>query len=350
MKVAHVIWALKAGGSETMLVDIANEQASTDDITIIIGNNALDQTVLKGLNSRVKVRFIGRPVGSCNPWYILKLLHALRTLKPDIVHAHQESFITILRFLCFPKVLTVHDTNQALRLVHKYDAVYSISEAVRHDIQARQADVLSTVVDNGICFSAIKAKTSYGQLPFRIIQVSRLNHEKKGQDVLLRALKHTIATTGNGKMLVDFIGEGPSSEYLTGLAEELGVEKCCRFLGVQSRRMIYDTLHTYDLLVQPSRYEGFGLTVVEAMAARVPVLVSNIEGPMEIIASGEHGYFFKTGDYTDCSEKVINVMKDSREVNFPEKLRRNAEYAKSRFDIENTAKKYLEEYRKVIGE
>src|SRR6185437_7177592 len=338
MKIAHVIWSLKAGGSEAMLVDIANHQALSDDITIIIGSSIVDQIVLKGLSDRVKIRIMGRPAGSCNPWYLLKVLYALRILKPDIVHAHQESFIAILRFLCFRKVLTVHDTNLSPQLAHKYDAVYTISDAVRNVLTRKNPDALSTVISNGSCFSAVKVKTSYGHLPFRIVQIGRLQHEIKGQDILLNAMKYLIDIIRKGHVLIDFVGEGPSLEFLEGLSEELGMAKWCRFIGRQSRGMIYDNLHTYDLLVQPSRYEGFGLTVVEAMAARVPVLVSNIEGPMEIIAGGEYGYFFKAGDYADCSEQVINVMKNSQEVNFPEKLRRNAEYAKSRFDIANTAK------------
>ena len=348
MKVAHLIWSLKVGGSETMLIDIANEQALTNDVTLVLGNAVLDSTVLKGLSSRVKLISIGRPPGSRNPWYILKLLHTVKKLSPDIVHAHQESFIRVVRLLSAPKVLTVHDTNQELHSVIEYDAVYSISEAVRHDINTKHPDCLTEVVPNGIYFSALLPKTSYGQLPFRIVQVSRLYHDIKGQDILLRALQHVSEAIGGGRVLVDFVGEGTSREYLGALAEQLGVAPWCSFLGQQPRTWVYKNLHTYDLLVQPSRYEGFGLTVVEAMAARVPVLVSNIEGPMEIVGNGKYGYFFRTEDSVDCSEKIASVMKDSQRGNFSEELLGNAEYAKSRFDIANTARKYLEAYSKVI--
>ena len=55
---------------------------------------------------------------------------------------------------------------------------------------------------------------------------------------------------------------------------ELNLEKHVRFLGNQSREYVYSHLKDYDLFVQPSRFEGFGLTVAEAMAACVPVLVT----------------------------------------------------------------------------
>ncbi|HMS83539.1 MAG TPA: glycosyltransferase family 4 protein [Nitrospira sp.] len=349
MKVAHLIWSFKAGGSETMLVDIANEQALSNDVAIFIGNTDVDEVVLKSLNERVKVELIGRPPASQNLWYIVKLIRALMAFDPDIVHAHQESFIKFLRLLSFHKVMTVHDTNQRLKNVQGYDAIFSISEAVRDDIQVKQPGIRSTVIPNGICFSAVKAKTSYGQLPFRIVQVGRLDHQIKGQDILLRALQSVSQLFEGRSIVIDFIGVGPSKEYLSILAEELGLAEQCRFVGGQSRKTIYEQLHTYDLLVQPSRYEGFGLTVVEAMAARVPVLVSNRQGPMEIIENGKHGYFFTAENHVDCGQKIVSIIKDSQKENFPEKLIAHAEYAKKQFDIANTAHQYLDAYARVIS-
>lgn len=349
MRVAHLIWSLQVGGSETMLVDIANEQANANEVILVIGNDAVDTTLRNELSNRVHVELVGRPAGSRNPWYALKLFRTLRKIGPDVIHAHQESFLDIVRWLPTSKVLTVHDTRVHLRTVNKYDAIYGISEAVCADIVNRCPAVSPTVIHNGICPSKIPQKTQYGQRPFRVVQISRLYHEKKGQDILLRALHCMSDVIERGQVVVDFVGEGPSMDYLRKLASELGVEKGCRFLGAQPRRMLYERLHTYDLLVQPSRYEGFGLTVVEAMAAGVPVLVSNIEGPMEIIDNGKYGYYFQVGDHLDCSEKMIHIMKNSEHRILPEQLQRVAEYARRRFDITETANLYLDAYGKLIS-
>jgi len=349
MRVAHLIWSFNAGGSETMLVDIANEQVQSTDVAILIGNTDTDDVLLNALSKRVKVKLIGRPPASHNPWYIAKTIGALTSFRPDIVHAHQESFIKILRFLPFRKVVTVHDTNQKLKCLQGYDAVFSISEAVRQDVQTKTPSIHSTIIPNGICFSAVKEKTNYGQLPFRIVQVGRLDHQIKGQDVFLRALQLVSQLIGSSNVFVDIIGEGPSKEYLTILAEELGLAGQCRFLGKQSRSTIYEQLHTYDLLVQPSRYEGFGLTVVEAMAARVPVLVSNIQGPMEIIEYGKHGYFFLSEDHLDCSKQILRIVEESQMEGFAEVLCARSNYARRRFNITDTAYLYLGAYEKVIS-
>jgi glycosyltransferase involved in cell wall biosynthesis len=348
MKIAHLIWGLDVGGAETMLVDIANEQASSAEVAIMVGNAAIDGSVFDSLSSKVVTSLVRRPPGSWNPWHLLKLIHMLRKFSPDIIHAHHASFAKIARALSAPMVLTVHATNLRLESSERYAAIYGISEAVRNDLMARHSIRSPMVIHNGICFSKIPQKTSYGQFPFRIVQVGLLHHDKKGQDILLRALKHVSGEMGDGKVLIDFIGAGTSREYLCNLAEQLGIAKWCRFLGRQARSVIYDQLRTYDLLVQPSRYEGFGLTIVEAMAARVPVLVSDIEGPMEVIDHGNYGYYFRAGDHVDCGEKIAVVIKDSQRDSIQGHLQGVAEYARRRFDVATTARNYLDEYKNVI--
>jgi glycosyltransferase involved in cell wall biosynthesis len=84
------------------------------------------------------------------------------------------------------------------------------------------------------------------------------------------------------------------------------------------------------------------------MAAKLPVLVSDIEGPMEIIDRGRHGFFFRSEDFKDCGDRIIEIMHLSRTSDFPPRINESYEYAKNRFDIRLTARKYLEEYEKII--
>ncbi|MCC8171363.1 MAG: glycosyltransferase [Parabacteroides sp.] len=109
---------------------------------------------------------------------------------------------------------------------------------------------------------------------------------------------------------VDFIGTGESEATLKRLVKTLGVEEQVRFLGLRSRRYIYSCLKEYDLMCHPARYEGFGLTVAEGMAARLPVLVSTGGGPYEIIAQGRLGYAFENGNPQDCADKIEAIYND----------------------------------------
>jgi len=349
VKIVHLIWQFKLGGAEAMLVDIVNAQSLTEEVTLIVGNAAVEQTLLNRVSKRVQIQLLGRPQGSRNPWYLMRLYYMLKQIKPTIIHAHLDSFIRLLKYISVPRVLTLHTTGMPLMpQVNQYDAVYCISDAVRRDIETRYPEISTRVIPNGINFASLPQKANYGNKPFRLVQVSRLDHLQKGQDILLRAMKKVNDTLGEGQVTLDLIGEGPSKEFLLKLTEELGLENC-RFLGLRSRSDVYETLHNYDLLVQPSRIEGFGLTVVEAMAAGLPVLVSDIEGPMEVIERGRYGYFFRSEDVDGCAKQILDIMKLSSSPGFVQARKAVEQYAKNTYDVTTTAKRYVMDYSRITA-
>jgi len=63
MRVIHLIWGLNTGGSETMLVDIVNEQSLTAEVVVLIGNADVDLAVLERISPKVEVKFLGRQPG-----------------------------------------------------------------------------------------------------------------------------------------------------------------------------------------------------------------------------------------------------------------------------------------------
>jgi glycosyltransferase involved in cell wall biosynthesis len=331
-----------------MLGDIAIEQAIAHDTWIIVVNRDIDASIALGTSPSLRWVTLSRPPGSSNPWYLLKLIFWLWRINPDVVHAHQESFIRLRKLISAPMVLTVHGTRSPLNDgLAAYDSVCCISEAVRDDVVSRFPQCRPRIIRNGIDFAAVKPKAHYASNPFRIVQVSRLAHEIKGQDVLIRALRLVLDRMGEGSVSVDFIGGGESLSYLRQLCVDSRVDGRCRFLGSATRQSIYDTLREYDLLVQPSRYEGFGLTVIEGIAAGLPVLVSDIEGPMEIISGGQLGWSFRSEDAEDLAGKLMELMALSRESGFAERMRSRVELAHSRFDIKLTAQRYIDEYTRL---
>jgi glycosyltransferase involved in cell wall biosynthesis len=348
VKIVHLTWGLGVGGAETMLGDLAMEQASAHETWVIVVNRDIEASIALGASPSLRWVTLSRPPGSSNPWSLLKLILWLWWINPDVVHAHQESFIRLRRLIGAPMVLTIHGTRSPLSDgLAAFDSVCGISEAVRDDVVSRFPECRPRVIPNGINFKAMKLKALYGSSPFRIVQVSRLAHEIKGQDLLIRALRPLLDRLGDNAVSVDFIGGGESLSLLRQLCVESGVDRQCRFLGAATRQSIYATLREYDLLVQPSRYEGFGLTVVEGIAAGLPVLVSDIEGPMEIIAGGELGWSFKSEDPRDLSNKLLDLIALSRESDFAERMRTRAELARGRFDITLTAQRYVDEYMRL---
>jgi glycosyltransferase involved in cell wall biosynthesis len=348
VKILHLTWGLGIGGSETMLVDIAAEQVRAHETWIAVMNRDIDASIAADLDRSVRVVTLGRPPGSLNPWYFVKLALWLLWIKPDVVHAHQESFSRFRRLIRAPMVLTVHNTRLPLSDgLAAFESVCCISEAVRIDVASRFPRCRPQVIYNGIKFDAVRRKDRYGSEPFRIVQVSRLAHEQKGQDLLIRSLRAVLDRRHAHELLVDFIGEGDSLDYLKQLSVDCGVEGQCRFLGAAARQTIYETLHEYDLLVQPSRYEGFGLTIIEGIAAGLPVLVSDIDGPVEIVADGQLGWSFRSDDTDGLSQKLIELIAASRLPGFAGQMQTRVEQGKRRFDITLTARKYLDEYARI---
>lgn len=351
MKIAHVICSLCTGGAELMLIDILDKQADHgQDVTLIVVNKQYEQSLINKLPQHIRTIFIDRPEGSKNPFWLLKLNYVLRKLKPEIIHYHHDKAAG-MSFRLFDggkTIATVHDTKINLKYYLNLDEVCSISESVQQDLMSRYG-IESPVVYNGIDTDLIKRKEfqqHHSKTQYSIVQVSRLNHGKKGQDLLIDAVAKLIDEGFD--IGLSLIGVGESEQFLKERAVTLGIEHAVNFLGLRDRNYIYEHLQDYDLLVQPSRYEGFGLTVAEAMIAKVPVLVSDIEGPMEVIGNGLYGRSFRTGSVDSLVDSLRSIFRDYDSV------RRIAEHeaynhALSSFDISVTAKRYIDRYSRLLS-
>lgn len=334
---------MNTGGTETMLVDIANEQAKTENVSIIIVNKNINESITDKISKNIKVYRINRILGSRNPIKIVKLNLLLKKSNPDIIHCHNHTLINLIRIPLKAKVyLTVHGLQYPTINLKKYDKLFAISDSVKNDILSHD-NLKVQVVYNGIKTESLKQKEN-GRLKkiFKIVQVGRLDHEKKGQHILINALAQLKHNQPEIHFTLDIIGEGSSLNYLQQLVKETGLNNDVFFIENKSRNYVYDNLYEYDLLVQPSVYEGFGLTVAEAMAAKVPVLVSNIHGPMEIIKNGKYGAYFETENVNDCAKKIAYIFDNY--IEYKNIAERALEFCQNNFSISSTARNYIKHY------
>lgn len=182
---------------------------------------------------------------------------------------------------------------------------------------------------------------------FRIVQIGRLTR-LKGQDILLRAVALCRDRFGLKDISLEFIGDGEDRGELEELAAELNLQENVRFLGWKSREYLYRHLKDYDLLVQPSRREGFGLTVAEAMTAKVPVLTSNLEGPLEITDRGLCGWFFESENPEACAKEIMHIHNDYGGKRFLSKVVLAYQRAVNNYDINVMVRKLEQQYRGVV--
>lgn len=350
MKIVHIIPSFRFGGIETMIVNIANYQSETNDVYILVLMDQVESSLVERLSSRVHFICTRRKAKSLSIIPLLKFNYWLWKIQPDIIHIHDASLARFIIHKFLDKaILTLHTTFyrkvQHRYCYHKIKKIYAISYAVQKNL-LNYLNRQSSVVCDGIDVDKIK-KHSVVKLDkkyFSMVQVSRLDHEQKGQHLLIQAISKLKEKKGI-PILLDFIGSGRSFDYLKKLAQELNVQNCIRFLGSKTQDYIFDHLCEYDLFVQPSIFEGFGLTVAEAMAAKVPVLVSANEGPLEIINGGKCGYTFQNGNVEDLVNQIRKIIEQGRSS---EMIEAAYERVRTYYNVKGTAECYLDEYRKIL--
>lgn len=343
MRIVHILWALETGGVETMLVDIVNEQVNMAEVAIIVVNDLINPVLLSLIDKRCEVSLLRRKTGSRNPWPWVRLNFQLAKFHPDIIHFHLEG-IRKMVFYSAPKVFTIHNTHTSGKEYPKFHALYAISDAVK--AYTERQGFGATTIHNGIYPEKIKVRNVplKSKPPYRLVCVGRLYSPHKGQDLLIQALgilkKRRISA-----FHIDLIGDGQSGKDLENMVVDNGLESDVTFLGHRNRSYVYKHLCDYDLFVLPSRSEGFGLSVAEAICAKIPVLVSNLEGPTEVLDGGRYGMLFEHDDAESLADQLELFARKGYDGS---KVEEAYQYVCEHFNIVQTAKKYVEEYRIIL--
>lgn len=139
--------------------------------------------------------------------------------------------------------------------------------------------------------------------------VGRLGRQKAPIDfVKMAALVHSQ------KPQTHFVwaGSGPLEEAARKLSEELGITEVCHFIGEYED--VPSLLGAMDCFVLPSLWEGFPIVLLEAMAAGVPIVATDIPGNDESVSSGRNGWLVSPGDPSALAEKVLNLLNDPKQA------------------------------------
>lgn len=359
MRIAHLTWSMGVGGTQTLLTGIANIQVQMGhDVAIFIVDDIADLTIISKIDPRVKIFYLRRKRGTKAILPFVKLNWQLWTFHPDIIHSHAGKLSKAI-FTRVPMVATIHNMVAAFKNkeLHpgnykKYQRVFAISNAVKDDV-LRKGFVGVTVIENGIPCEEIKCKTNINiGNTIHVVQVSRISFSPKRQDLAVQALsvlKDRLMREHNRnakRCVMHFVGDGPDMGQLKEMVSQLGLEDDVVFEGLKDRNWVFDHLRDYDLFLQPSDNEGFGLTVAEACAAKLPVLVSDVDGPLEVIDGGKLGMVFRHSDADDLADKLFQFIRDGYDTSIVEKAYQNT---LEHYSIAKTTQRYIEEYKKVIN-
>ncbi|MBS4033340.1 MAG: glycosyltransferase family 4 protein [Ignavibacterium sp.] len=137
--------------------------------------------------------------------------------------------------------------------------------------------------------------------------VGRLRWEK-GQDILIEAMPEVVRAIPSAMLLV--VGDGPDRMSLEQRAKSLELENNILWLGQKSPEEVYQLCSIMDVVVVPSRFEGFGLTAAEAMSASRPVIGSRLDGLTEVVANDVTGLLVSSGDSAALGRALIDLLSD----------------------------------------
>ncbi len=248
----------------------------------------------------------------------------------DLIHAHAYGYFPTYvgalarRIRKVPLVITPHSntgrSRAAKRIFDILVPTLTLRQAQRiialTESEAEYLTVLGiprqqiVVIPNGVNlaeFANIRPKTIRDN-DATIIFVGRLYPKQKGLEVLIQALSHIPRSV---KFRLDLVGEdwGAVSGLLQ-LARQIGVDDRVVVRGSSGRDSLLHSYASADLLVLPSLFEAFGIVLLEAMAAGLPVVASNVGGIPEVVEDGKTGLLVKPGDSERLGAAIEKLLSD----------------------------------------
>lgn len=202
-----------------------------------------------------------------------------------------------------------------------------------------------TQLPNGVETDSIPVKADYAlNDEVRLIFVGRL-HQQKGLDVLLAAFQQVIRKYPSLNVRLQLLGDGPLRHDLRALSEQLGIALQVDFLGMTGK--VFEYLQKADIFILPSRAEGHSNALLEAMAAGLPVVVSDIPANLDVIENKRNGLTFAAGDPASLAHAVTLFVDD---VELREHLGQSArETIESQYSLSSIADRYISLYQDVLS-
>jgi len=330
MKIAHLIKGLGRGGAEGLLPQTIRQRGAGFDYGVGYFLPWKDAHVAELEETGAEVRLFGARSNAALFARVPAVAGWLRRGGFDLVHAHLPLAGVVARFAGrlarVPVVYTEHNlqeryhplTAHANRLTWGLQRqVVAVSGEVAGSIARRfGARVPVTVVQNGIEIPDLEELSSGRQEVRRnlgideaaeVVGAVAVLRSQKRFDLWLEAAREIAASRPAARFLI--VGDGPLRSELEALATELELAERIVFAGLQTGVRPY--LAAMDLFLISSEFEGLPLALLEAMAARLPVVATRVGGIPEVIETERSGVLVDFGDPHVLAVEVSRLLGDS---------------------------------------
>ena len=304
----------------------------------------------------VQFSFLGHEVRR-KPWLgALRLRRLVRDTGADVIHSHL-AFGNLFSAAApgIPLIYTHHSENMRFsNLLWKYfrrraARLIGISERCTENLSEHSGNSGKVVlIRNGINISAISPRNpqvSNSNYALRAICVGRVTPQKN-YPMLAEALS-LLPPSELDRLRIDVFGEGDASIIgsCKKILQQADInEKVLRFRGISSR--IRDILSEYDMFLMSSDWEGLPIALIEAAAAGLPIIATDVGGCREAVEAGPSGLVVPAGEPRLFAEAISKLMQSPE---LREKYSRNSKLTAKAFSIEQTASQYARVYQDAIS-
>jgi len=361
IKIFYVITSLGLGGAEKLLLNyLKNLDKKKYSLYVCCFREKPDDLIgemseyAKVINLKIQNKF--------NPLILIHIINLLREIKPDIIHTHlfQARFYATVAHLVYNRsILITHKHNKVNLKKHNIfilfemisvffnKKVIAISESVKNSLIRYEFVPLKKifVVHNGIeyqkFYKTANSNIVSNKSPIIIGTVCRME-KQKGIRYLLLAMNNILAKFP--AVQLEIIGDGSLLEELIELSKKLGISNSVKFFG-----KFADVIPFYkrmDIFILPSIYEGFGIVLLEAMAAGVPVIATNVDGITEVVIDGESGILIPPKNPEAIASAVIQLIANPQLV---KSLVENGFKRAKLFDVREHVMKLDSLYTNLLG-
>jgi glycosyltransferase involved in cell wall biosynthesis len=364
VRILHLTWGLDIGGKERFLNALIRGLPESEfELHICCLRK---QGVYYGPLCRdgYSVRFLDKKPG-LDLAAAVRLKRLINELDPDIIHTHEFTSLFLLEIASFlgaphrHTVVSLHGGHARLRqpksglhlaMLRRSNLVIGVSERQVAALKRQLARTTSLIhIPYGIRAEPVQCSPASGEKPGAIApsrkrpviaMVARFE-KPKDQDSLVRAVLQMRQEFS--KMECVLVGEGQRRKTIEVMVQRLGLSDTIRV--VAGTTDVSDIISHADVCVLSSFHEGLPICILEYMAARKPVVASDVGGVSELVRDGEEGFLVEAGNSGALADKISFLL---RSPDIAREMGKKAhERANSRFQMQRMLDAYAQSYKRL---
>lgn len=191
---------------------------------------------------------------------------------------------------------------------------YTVNEIIKDYGKLIRGKVIT--VYNGVLLHDIISRNTKSTKKPKFLVASHLRKSKGIQDLIEAVF--LLPKAIQNEVHIDIYGDGPYKEYLLNKTIACNVDECFTFMG--SKPNLKEIFCNYDYMLQPTHMECFSLSILESLAANVPVITTSVGGNEEVINDAENGFIYKAKDVVALSNLIKELILGNKQITITTRL------------------------------